>query len=301
MDGRVRLRHWKLTAVVAVVVLGSPPGAHAHIRSGVVATDYRASVSDVPSVVASAVSVRVDPSDRALALTVSRGSVVSALSPSGASMVRIDDRLGSGSRNVMWHDARLRGLPVGVQRGRWVVPLVVDGTRTRIQGEIWRVRAPAPWPWLLAGVPFVVALAPLLRGSRRRLSTACVVFAGIAVIATVAIAGSFAASRSASTGRMLEGFDELAFAGVGVLFLVRGPHEPRVIAAVGLGLLAVFAGGLKLAVLAHGVVLSALPVAAVRSSVVLALWSGLAAILAGAWLLATSPRSSLAPGRHTPP
>jgi hypothetical protein len=39
-------------------------------------------------------------------------------------------------------------------------------------------------------------------------------------------------------------------------------------------------------------VLSALPADAARAAVVVGLWSGIAAIIAGGWLLATSPRSS---------
>jgi hypothetical protein len=57
-----------------------------------------------------------------------------------------------------------------------------------------------------------------------------------------------------------------------------------------LGFLAVVADGLKLPVLTHRLVLSALPADCARGCVVLALWSGTAAILAGGWLLATNPR-----------
>jgi cytochrome b len=45
----------------------------------------------------------------------------------------------------------------------------------------------------------------------------------------------------------------------------------------------------------HGIVLAALPANAARASVVIALWSGTAAILAGGWLWATSVRPGTEP------
>jgi hypothetical protein len=260
-----------------------------------VATDYRAAVVGVPHVPTSSLRARVYTSDRALGLVVARGHVVSVLASSGAFVLRIDARrIRSSSRTVVWHDERLRGLAAGEARGRWVVPLVVDGTRTRIEGEIWRVRAPPWWPWLVLGLPFIVSTALLLAGPRRHLPFACSAAAGVAVIATLATAVAFAASRSASAGGILEGFDEAMFAAVGVVFLVRGAAERRAIAAVALGFLALVVGCLKLAVLSHGVVLSALPATAARGGVVLALWSGLAAIVLAGPLLADRRRRAVA-------
>jgi hypothetical protein len=291
----------RLATVVAIVLLGAPPVAQAHLRSGVVATDYRATADRVPPAVTSVISVRVYRTDRALALTVARGNVVSVLGASGAPLLHVDDRLGARSTTVIWHDPRLRGLPAGTEHGRWTVPLTVDGAPTQIHGEMWRQRAPPLWPWLLVGLPLIVLAAVALRAPRRRQAAMCVGFAGLAVFATVAIAVGFAASRSASPARELEGFDELVTAAVGVFFLLRGAPEPRLIAAVALGFLAFFAGCLKLSVLTHGIVLSAAPAAAARGSVALALWSGIAAIITGGRLLATNLRSSIAIGAPTVP
>jgi hypothetical protein len=243
-----------LAAVAAVAVLAAPERADAHIRSGIVATDYRAAVLRVPGVPSSAVEATVSASDLALRLVVARGHVASVPASSGVSVLRLDARrIHTDSRTVVWHDVRLRGLPAGVERGRWSVPLVVDGGTTQIEGRIWRVRAPPSWPWLVLGLPFVVSTAIVLTGPRRRLRVACSIFSGLSVIATTAIAVGFAASGSAS---------------------------------LGLGFLALAVGSLKLAALTHGVVLSALPATAARASVVLALWSGAAAVVCGGRLLA---------------
>src|SRR5207245_2704706 len=47
---------------------------------------------------------------------------------------------------IVWHDARLRGLPPGVSRTRWRIPLVVDGRGAELAGELWRGPGPRPWP-----------------------------------------------------------------------------------------------------------------------------------------------------------
>jgi hypothetical protein len=270
--------------VAAAAALAAPAGAEAHIRSGIVATDYRASVRVVPSVPGSGVAARVYAGDRALSLVVARGHVVSVLRSPGAPALRIDAR--SASRTEVWHDVRLRDMPPRVEHRRWTVPLIIDGTPARLSGEIHRVRAPRFWPWLAVGLVFLVPVAVLRGGSRRRLRVAGFLFAGCTAIATLATAVGFAASRSASTGHILEGLDETALVAAGVVLLMRGTRERQAMAGVGLGFLALIVGTLKLAVFTHGVVLSALGATAARACVVVALWSGVAAIVSGGWLAA---------------
>jgi hypothetical protein len=289
-----------MATIATLTLLAAPATAQAHIRSGVVATDYRASVLRVPRDAAGAVSVRIYRGDRAVGLTVAPGHLVSVLGPSGSRMLQIDERHRAGSRSVVWHDPRLRRLPPGVERARWQLPLTVDGTRTRIDGTLWRLPAPVPWPWLLAGLPFLLATGWVLRGSRRKLPELARVFAGLAAFATLLLAVGFAASRSASLGRMLEGFDEIVFGGVAVYFLVRGAAEQRMLAALALGFLALFAGGLKVAALDHALVLSALPAAVARATIAFALWSGVAAIIAAGWVLASSSPWSASLDRPMP-
>jgi hypothetical protein len=281
------LRPRPLLMVAIVPALAPPAAADAHIRAGVVASDFRTALVRTPRVPASTLQARVYAADRALRLVVGPGHVVSVLAPSGAALLRIDARrLRSGHRTAVWHDPRLRGLPTGSAHRVWAVPLVIDGARTRIEGDIWRVRAPPAWPWLLAGLPFILATALLLKGPRRHLPVAGSLFAGLALVATLAIAIGFAASPSASAGRVLEGFDETVFAVACVLVWRGGARQRRTIAATTLGLVALVAGCLKLAVLTHGIVLSALPATAARASVVLALWSGATALICGGLLLA---------------
>ena len=65
-------------------------------------------------------------------------------------------RLERGRRSVVWHDPRDQRLPRGMSRASWSVPIVVDGRRAHISGELWRVPRPTPWPWLLIAALFAV-------------------------------------------------------------------------------------------------------------------------------------------------
>jgi hypothetical protein len=192
----------------------------------------------------------------------------------------------SDRRSVVWHDVRLRGLPAGVPGARWTLPVVVDGAVGRLEGRTRRVQAPASDAWLGMSVACGLALLVVLAGPRRRLLTACTVFAGLAAVSTIAVAAGFGASPTASAARMLEAFDEVVAVLVASAIMARAARDDRrVMAGVALGLLGLVAGGLKVAALRHGVVLSALPADATRASVVLALCAGGAAVTAGARLL----------------
>lgn len=269
-----------LIAAAAATAFVAPPPAQAHIRSGIVALDHRVTVERFPH---RAIRAWVHAGDGALELVVARGHRVSVRTTPGARPVRIEAR--SGRRSVVFHDPRLRGLPAGVQDARWAVEVVVNGESGRLQGRISRVPAPGSGPWIGLSLACAVALAVVLAGPRRRLPTACVAFAGLAAVATIAIAVGFGASRTASTGRILEAFDVLLAVLVGLAIMVKGREDRRLMAGVALGLLGLVAGGLKVAALHHGVVLSALPADAARASVVLALSAGAAAVVVGARVL----------------
>src|ERR1700761_5038036 len=101
-------------AVALVAALAGPASATAHIRSGVIASDYRAALHRISGAPRSAATARLYASDRALRLDVARGHRVSVLAASGAPVLRIDAR--SEPRSAIWHDPRLRGLPAGRTR-----------------------------------------------------------------------------------------------------------------------------------------------------------------------------------------
>jgi hypothetical protein len=220
---------WLGTLAVAVgVVLLAPPAAAAHVRSSRSAVDFRASVLPLHGVG----SARAYESDLALRLTVAAGNKVVVLGYLGEPAIRIDPagvavnaasptaagigllqgpagRAGgpvwqhrSSERSVVWHDNRLRGLPAGVDRGRWSVPLVVNGRPSRLAGTIWRVPAPAAWPWFVLGIPFIGATALLfLFGDRRRFRVTAVSFGTFSAICAVASAAGFVFDTYSSEGK----------------------------------------------------------------------------------------------------
>jgi hypothetical protein len=208
----------------ALLALVAPPSAGAHIRSDAVAVDYRARVLAVPTFLA----VRIYDSDRAVRLMVAPGHTavvrgylnepfvrigaagveVNASAPtaggagllSGLPLHSVGWQRLSQGRSVTWHDNRVRALPPGVDRSRWKIPLLVDGRAAALQGQLWRVRAPAWWPWLVIGLPFV--LVSLLLFSRRRsaVSWAAAVFGLVAAAGLVASGAGLAFDTYAPTG-----------------------------------------------------------------------------------------------------
>jgi hypothetical protein len=170
-----------MALLVALVALAAPAPAGAHIRTGSVAVDYRVRVFPTRLPLAAYVYL----GDRALRLSVRPGHSVTVLGYGGEPFLRIDGSgltvlksptaaaLGLEPRHTssgafVWHDARVRGLPAGIDRGRWAIPLLVDGRRARLAGELVRVDAPPLWPWLALGLPFVtVAALPFLRRRAR--------------------------------------------------------------------------------------------------------------------------------------
>ena len=181
---------------------------------------------------------------------------------------------------MIWHDARVRGLPHGVRNGTWRIPLLVDGRRTHLEGTIERVPAPAAWPWLLVGLAFAGALALAL--CRRSLIRPATVWLGVlgATAALVSAAG-FATASTASQGAWIQGANEAVVALVAAVFLVLGSSNTRALAGGFLALLALAVGLTKLPVFLHGIVLSALPRDLARLAVVIAIAAGAAAVTLG--------------------
>jgi hypothetical protein len=297
-------------AAAGLVALAAPAGAGAHLRTGTVAVDYRATIAAPQR---AAYSVAVYESDRALHLTVHRGHSVVVLGYLGEPFLRVDSRgvavnaasptsasagllrkgtevtaarpvwlLQANRRSVVWHDARVQSLPAGRTRGAWTVPVIVDGKRGRISGEIERLRRPALWPWL-GVLALVLAVAVPAAASRRLrpLRSATIALGAVSGVTAVVTAIGFAVDTYASPGTWIAGADEIAFAAVGLGLLAFGPAVARVGAAVGLGLLGVAVGLSKGDALLHPLVLSAIPGALTRLLVVLAVATGAAAAILG--------------------
>ena len=79
-----------LTPIALLVALIGPAAASAHVRTGRVAADYRASVSALsPSPAGAVVTVRIYESDLAVGLTVEKHHEVTVLGYSGEPLLRI--------------------------------------------------------------------------------------------------------------------------------------------------------------------------------------------------------------------
>jgi hypothetical protein len=291
-----------------LIALAAPAAADAHLRTGVIAVDYRVHVLEAPA----NVSARVYLSDRAVRLGVRPGHSLVVLGYQGEPFLRLTSsgvevnqssltatglgfatrprgprsaplwRLRSSSGSITWHDARVRGLPQGVERGPWTIPVVVDGRRARVGGELIRVHRPRAWVWPLLGVPFVVATAfLLLRRRPRELRLGAVGF-GLAATACMLITDAgFAFDTYASEGKWVEFGNVLVFALVGAGFAVRGLLERRAIAGGALGLLALSIGLSKIPVFLHGLVLSVLPGEVARTLVATTILAGATATFVG--------------------
>jgi hypothetical protein len=304
-----------LLSAIATVCALAPGVAQAHLRSGTVAVDYLARLSDPQT---AAYSVQVFQSDRGLTLTVHPGHVVVLIGYLGEPVLRLDRaglwidaasptavavgvlsqsdaarapaprwRLEPGRHSVSWHDARLQGLPPGVRQGPFTVPVRVDGRPGSVRGELVRRPAPPLGLWLaLLGAVLVAGAAPPLLVGRRALAPAAVVCALIASLSACVFAVAFALGTYASPGTWIESVDEVVFVAVGCGLLARGPRHLHVAAAIGLGLVGLAAGLLDGAVFFHGVVLATLPAALVRVLVLLAVAAGIDAAVLGSLLYA---------------
>ena len=183
---------------------------------------------------------------------------------------------------MVWHDARTQTLPPGVREGRWRVPLIVDGKRVRLEGELQRYPAPLLWPWLAAlAAILAVGLAPVLLAHRASAERVAIGAAVVATGATIVLITAFALDAYASPGTWIEAVDSLALLAVGVWVLLRGPERFHVAAAIGMGLVGLAVGLLEGAVFFHPIVLAVVPATAVRLSAILAIGAGIDAATLG--------------------
>jgi hypothetical protein len=306
------LKYLFAVALATALAVGFAPSAQAHVRTGVLATNYRATVhgSAPPGVVA-----RIHTSDLALDLRAGPNHVVLVLgyidepfirfdragtwvnerSPTAATvgLLRRTKRPAAGGwrhwsarRRAVWHDTRLRGPLDEGSRRAWAVPLEIDGRLFRLEGDVLRVRPPSVWLWLASGIPIAIFVCLLMIGGQvyriRRAAVWSATFAGIAIVFN---AVGFALGPHAPTSKWVLGANEIVVAVVGLLVIAFGKKEARVIAAGLVGLIAVFAGLTELAVFTHGIVFAAVPDSLARLGAACAIWAGATAIVTSAFFL----------------
>ena len=299
-----------VTAIVALAVLVSPAGASGHLRTGTIAVDYRATIVAADT---AAYRAQIFQSDHGLTLTLHPGHVVVMLGYLGEPVFRLDAaglsvnagsptavvdgllpkaqrtpgltldwRLRQGRHVAVWHDARVQGLSPGVDRGLWTVPLIVDGRRASLRGELRRFAAPSLWLWLgmLAGL-LAAGAWPLLLRRDDLVPRAATRLGVVAAGASVVVALAFAFDAYASPGTWIEAFNLIVFVAVGLGAVLRGPENVRVGGAIGLGLLGLAVGLLNGPVFLHPIVLAVLPGTVTRAVVVAAIVAGVDAAALG--------------------
>jgi hypothetical protein len=289
-----------IAVVLAALVVPGVAQAH-HTAVPVVALDYRNHV--LAGSAPAGVRASVEDAGRKLLLTVAPGHRIVVVGYEGEPFLRLDDngvaanpasktaeglRLVtagkpgwtsvSPGRSFAWADARAWA-PSAALHGRrtvaWSVPLLVDGRRTSVQGELTRASAPPLWPWIVLGVlPLLAAVLAVRR--RRWLWAGATGLAAVAGLATLADLGGFAAGGlSVSTDRWLLLAVEVSLTVVALGSLMR--PRARLIAVAALAAFAVLQALSELSVFRHGVVVSGLPADAVRTAAALALGAGIGA------------------------
>lgn len=197
-------------------------------------------------------------------------------------------------------DARVRRLPRGVERRRWAVPIVVDGRPSRLAGEVWRVGAPSPWPWLAVGIPFLIfTIALLLMGRPRVVRIGAVSLGVAATVALIVTESGFAFDSYTSSGKWIEAGNASVLGVVGLAVIARGSPDAMGMAGGALGLLGLSLGLTKMPVSLHGVVLSIVPATMARLAVGLTICSGATATILGLAVFSSAlERQDPAVARH---
>jgi len=182
-------------------------------------------------------------------------------------------RVASGP-SFVWHEHRLT--PAGA-RGRFVIPVQVNGRAGVIAGSFVRVARPAVWPWLAGAA---VLAGAVIAGARRRahllpLTVALGACAGIAALAAT-IAFALRDRPAGGTGWLpIVAAVAIALTLAVPLVLLRGKRRAQVASMT--GAVAAAAVITSLPVFWHGVVISALPADVVRLLCGLALVAGVSA------------------------
>jgi hypothetical protein len=310
------LRHAVAGLLIALTVgLAAPGPADAHLKTGLLATDFEARVGGFRPP-APGLTARVLSGDQRLELHVGRGHVVIVLgllgepflrfsgagvdanlaSPtaSGAKLVKASDAVSARGvawrrirrgHTLAWHENRLRPQQLvsdpsahAREVATWSIPLLVEGRRASLVGSEWHAAAPSPWTWLAASALLlgIAALAARLAPARaRRLIAATLLPVAIGAL-MAAWCGTFLADRADSPAVLFA----IVFAVVTGLFVLTAVAAARGPAQIGvMALVGAFTAAFALpqvAIFQHGFVLSALPATAVRFLVATAFVGGIA-------------------------
>ncbi len=321
-----RLGRLLISAVFAALVVPGVAQAH-HTAVPVVALDYGNRI--LAGAMPAGVHASLQDAGRKLELTVAPKRQVTVLGYEGEPFLRFD-RLGvaasvssvtarglrllrpaypngvewarlSSGHSFTWADTRVWA-PASALHGRakvaWTVPLVDDGRRVDLAGELTKASTPPLWPWvLLAALPLAVAVVAARR--RRWFWALACGLAALAGFGTLANLGGFATGGlPVSADRWTLLAVEVTLMLVAISVLLR--PQARLIAVAALAAFAVLQSLSELAVFRHGIVVSGLPASAVRAAGALALGAGLGA--AALVFLAPTPagrksRSGVSPVR----
>jgi hypothetical protein len=238
--------------------------------------------------------------ERSPAVFLNRTSIPRRAAPRGQYDAKADPswRRISQSHTASWHDHRthwmdsadppvVRNDPSHVQvviRG-WTIPLIEQGRRLTVTGDVLWVPGPSPWPWIIGAIALAVLVVVLCRSS----AWVVVMEAALGVVIvseTVHVIGSWQAATASLGSRALASVYSIGGIAVCVLAFVwlrrRDPWAatPAVLIA---GLFVLVAGGLAdLTTLTRSQLPTTLPDAAGRLTVTLALGLGAGLVIAAA-------------------
>ncbi|MGH2870261.1 MAG: hypothetical protein ACRDNK_22165 [Solirubrobacteraceae bacterium] len=290
--------------------LAAPAPAEAHLRSGTIAVDYAATIAHAS---APAYSARIYQSDHGLQLTLHPGHTITLIGYVGEPVFRLDAsglwinaasptaavtgllkkakriastaphwRLRRGQYAASWHDARAQGLPPGIDRGDWRVPLVADGRPMMLTGSLRRFPAPSLVLWIaLLASATAVGWATAVAGDAANIERAAGWLAFEAAAAATTVALVFALDSYASPGTWIAAGDEIAIIAVGIGLLVKGPPNLRLAGVIGLGLMALAVGLVHGSVFFHPIVLAPLPSTVTRALTLAGIAAGIDAAALG--------------------
>jgi hypothetical protein len=292
-------------ALAAAALLVRPPAAGAHvISSDPVAGNYRALITGVtpPSPL---VQLRVVDGDQRLWMQVRPGATVLVLGVQGEPFLRFAggqvgvntrsitarlDRLAPGTTATtfrpdaapvwrrlaggdayLWPERRIGSLePLAARlppgRARWTIPLVVDGRRVMVSGELLRENPPGAWLWAVV-VAAAIALAAVAVARRRPWMAAWVGTAGAAALVVARLGREAYGRPDLGLGNMVELALTLVVGLPLCYLLARGRRDARAFAGLVAGVLGIYQTLRFAPMLTHGLVFARIPGGIERTAV----------------------------------